>query len=259
MNGPTQIFNGFGYIGSTIFALPGIKVQGAFGVNEDGTYRLKTFETDHILTASFGSDINGRYTFGFDVVENGTYIYFGAYANEPKVSETQPSGTNFAWWNPIKGETIYVNNSGIVDGKPHIPSRLGWINTSGGKIDSMTRNPTDSIVTSNALNFSQSGRSYLSGLGMPSNKYINLTLGASGSTYTAPANGWYTINKHGASGQIAAFENVTAGGVTWISTLSIKTDARISVPVKKGDNVILWYTATGTTNFFRFVYAQGDQ
>ena len=32
-----QIFNGFGYIGSTVFALPGVKVQTANGRNEDGT------------------------------------------------------------------------------------------------------------------------------------------------------------------------------------------------------------------------------
>ena len=32
-----QIFNGFGYIGSTMFALPGVKIQAPNGVNEDGT------------------------------------------------------------------------------------------------------------------------------------------------------------------------------------------------------------------------------
>lgn len=34
-----QVFNGFGYIGSTVFALPGVKVQGPDGKNEDGTYK----------------------------------------------------------------------------------------------------------------------------------------------------------------------------------------------------------------------------
>ena len=33
-----QVFNGFGYIGSTVFALPGVKVQIPNGRNEDGTY-----------------------------------------------------------------------------------------------------------------------------------------------------------------------------------------------------------------------------
>lgn len=30
-------------------------------------------------------------------------------------------------------------------------------------------------------------------MAMPSNKYIDLTLGASGSTYTAPANGYFQL------------------------------------------------------------------
>ena len=35
----------------------------------------------------------------------------------------------------------------------------------------------------------------LSQLSMPSNKYIDLTLGASGTTYTAPANGYFFVEK----------------------------------------------------------------
>ena len=260
VKGPTQIFNGFGYIGSTIYALPGIKVQGAFGVNEDGTYRLKTFVTDHVLTTSHGSNINGRYTFGFDVLENGTIPYFGSYANEPKVSETQPSGTNFIWWNPIKGENRYVDNSGIVGDKTYAPPRLGWINISGGKIVSMTRNPTDSIVTSNALNFSQSGRSYLSGLGMPSNKYINLTLGASGSTYTAPANGTFYFRKRStAAGQYISLANSSNKTYEEYYSSNSNQDFGISMNVLKGVAINANYTFGGTTHEFKFVYAQGEQ
>ena len=260
VNGPTQVFNGFGYIGSTIYALPGIKVQGAFGVNEDGTYRLKTFVTDHVLTTSHGSNISGRYTFGFDIVENGTYTYFGTFANEPKVSETQPSGTNFAWWNPIRGETHYVNFSGIDEGIPHCPSRLGWVNISGGKIVSMTRNPTDSIVTSNALNFSQSGRSYLSGLGMPSDRYIDLTLGASGSTYTAPANGWLFLDKAAVSGQYIEFIIRDNNNILYYEYAHANGDESIQlfIPIEKGRICEVNYTA-GASFTYRFIYAQGEQ
>ena len=97
-----------------------------------------------------------------------------------------------------------------------------------------------------------------SGIGFPSDKFDDLTLGASGTEYTAPANGWFTINKHGAAGQLTAFENINAGGVTWITCLGAETDCRLSCPAKKGDNVVLWYTASGATNFFRFVYAEGE-
>lgn len=43
----------------------------------------------------------------------------------------------------------------------------------------------------NLGNLSTAGKDLASGLGMPSNRYIDLTLGASGTTYTAPANGWF--------------------------------------------------------------------
>lgn len=251
-----QIFNGFGYIGSTVFALPGVKVQGAFGVNEDGTYKLKTFVTDHVLTNSVNSNASGNYTFGFDTLENGTIAYFGMYANEIKTSEKQPSGSNFIWWNPIKGENHYVNNSGIAEDSLYCSPRLGRVNVSGGRIDFMVQNPPDSLVTSNALNFSQAGRSYLSGLGMPSGKYIDLTLLASGQSYTAPANGWFYIVKAStAANQYITIRHSSRQDIVW----SASTQAQyLKSECLKGEEVNIGYTVAGTTNTFRFIYAEGE-
>ena len=46
-----QIFNGFGYIGSTVFALPGVKVQIPNGRNEDGTYKSISKTVESVLKA----------------------------------------------------------------------------------------------------------------------------------------------------------------------------------------------------------------
>lgn len=52
----TQTFNGFGYIGSTVYALPGIKALIPDGFNEDGTYKSIEVELDKVLIDSgFGS------------------------------------------------------------------------------------------------------------------------------------------------------------------------------------------------------------
>ena len=62
-----QIFNGFGYIGSTVFALPGVKVQIPNGRNADGTFksfikttpRVSTWTWDGIDPVYNFIDVNG--------------------------------------------------------------------------------------------------------------------------------------------------------------------------------------------------------
>lgn len=45
-----QVFNGFGYIGSTVFALPGVKVQAPNGINADGTYNSSVYTISTVFT-----------------------------------------------------------------------------------------------------------------------------------------------------------------------------------------------------------------
>jgi hypothetical protein len=47
-----QVFNGFGYIGSTVFALPGVKGLKPNGRNEDGTLKNTEFTLNTVLTNS---------------------------------------------------------------------------------------------------------------------------------------------------------------------------------------------------------------
>ena len=101
---------------------------------------------------------------------------------------------------------------------------------------------------------------------MPSNKYIDLTLGASGTTYTAPANGWFVLDKAAtAANQYAALYNTGNGTTT--STLKgiaqtvipVASNLGLTIPALKGDIVHLDYTLAGDTVVWRFVYAQGEQ
>ena len=43
-----EIFNGFGYIGSTVFALPGVKGLAPYGRNADGTLKSTSFTTSSV-------------------------------------------------------------------------------------------------------------------------------------------------------------------------------------------------------------------
>ena len=51
-----QVFNGFGYIGSTVFALPGVKVQAPNGKNKDGTYNSSVYTISTVFTLTIDAN-----------------------------------------------------------------------------------------------------------------------------------------------------------------------------------------------------------
>ena len=102
-----------------------------------------------------------------------------------------------------------------------------------------------------------------SGAGMPSSRYIDLTLGASGSTYTAPANGWFAICAwNSVANGIVAFYN--QNNFTSPSARNAWAGGNIhnNLPCKKGDVITLGYdgiSLTNADNYFRFYYAEGSK
>ena len=90
---------------------------------------------------------------------------------------------------------------------------------------------------------------------MPGGRRIDLTLGASGTTYTAPADGYVFFVK-----------TATAAGQNVRVTCQLQTEAiaqangnwlRAWIPVRKGDGFVVFYNAGGATQTFAFIYAQG--
>lgn len=109
-------------------------------------------------------------------------------------------------------------------------------------------------------NLTSTGKAKVSNLAMPSSTYTNLTLGASGSTYTAPADGYLFLSK--ASGY--AYEYATLKNN---STSDLNVSAQVPsaggsysayIPMKKNDVATYTYSLTGTTWAFKFIYAQGE-
>lgn len=103
-------------------------------------------------------------------------------------------------------------------------------------------------------------KSYFAGIGMISTRYIDLSLEASGTEYTAPTNGWVYVS----------WNNVTSDGGG--SSLDIQNPAvctyatstswqRHCLPVQKGQKFRVYYgSASGRTlNIFRFYYAEGEK
>jgi len=245
-----QVFNGFGYIGSTVFALPGVKGLIPDGRNADGTLKNIEFTISQAQTFSITSKwgtgnecwwLNGT---NLDIhrATNATYFqdskpstsYLDAYWFSPKeniLRQTTDTGTT---WKQIQGS--YSFN----------------INFTNGKITSLT--PKTAF---HALDYNDS--STISGWSMPSSRYIDLTLGASGSSYTAPANGYVAVSKMTtAQNQNISINCNNFRSFAWGHTNSINIFTWM--PVNKGDVFRVTYSAEGThtDNYFRFIYAEGE-
>lgn len=113
-------------------------------------------------------------------------------------------------------------------------------------------------------NTNNTAKIMMSRMGMPSDTYVDLTLGASGSTYTAPADGWFYISKQGtAAGQqlvmgVKDTNNSTIYDITCVTVTSANAVSGI-LPVKKSDRVEITYQTPGQLYGFRFVYAKGSE
>lgn len=130
----------------------------------------------------------------------------------------------------------------------------------------MFLNTEISYADTDASNFTATGKSVLSGFGMPSSRYMDLTLGASGATYTAPANGYFTI--HGAFDTTPSQSNYTyvamsCGRLINKSSGTTITSTGTFIPAKRGQSMYLEYSNFKLTGhsfaFFRFVYAEGEE
>ena len=94
---------------------------------------------------------------------------------------------------------------------------------------------------------------------MPSGKYVGLTLGASGSTYTAPADGYLTFGKDATDyGQYLVLVNNSAADLEVVNKSASNAGYIQSyIVAKKGDSIRVEYTLAGSTHLFRFIYANG--
>ena len=91
---------------------------------------------------------------------------------------------------------------------------------------------------------------------MPSSTFVHLSLAASGNDYTAPADGYLSLAKQaGAAGQYVAMYG--ASGIQSVMWATGASQIFAMIPVKKGNVMKVNYSATGTTDSFVFVYAEG--
>lgn len=95
----------------------------------------------------------------------------------------------------------------------------------------------------------------VAGLAMPSDTSVDLTLGASGTTYTAPAAGWVAF-KGAQTGNAGWLELATTKLLTWLQHPANNYVVGNYVPIHKDETLTVTYENMAST-YFRFVYAIG--
>ena len=92
--------------------------------------------------------------------------------------------------------------------------------------------------------------------GFPINNSDSLTLGASGTSYVAPADGYFALRKlsSGSNQNIRMFS--TGSIASSVISYASGNNLEAFVPIKKGNSCAIYYSAGGTTEDFRFYYAQ---
>jgi len=112
-------------------------------------------------------------------------------------------------------------------------------------------------------NLNDAGNIKIAHNAMPSDTYVDLTLGASGTSYTAPADGYVSISKVvGGDWYYLSVDLYNANNVMIASIFADcyrTSPATVFVPVYKGQKFVINYSAYGTTNWFRFIYVVGSE
>lgn len=239
VTGIKNIFNGFGFMGSTVFALPGVKGLIPNGRNADGSLNNIQFAVEKPLYQNIS-------TTNLDVwsilrIENGELVL-------------KSTGTNTGGYNPNTNYNVFNDKNSI----SCIVTREYF--NSDGKITTFTPK-----TVFHAVDYSDSN--YISQQGMPSSKYINIPadkFGSTGTAHTAPGNGYFVIrtvaNIADCTLTLQSAQEPYYGNSLFIPQ---GNDGRLFVPVKKGDQVILYYTNLGTgtedqATVFNFIYSQGQ-
>ena len=235
-----QVFNGFGFVGSTIFALPGIK-----GLSPNGNDSLTGNKKNNIIS------IENILTYTCpNITAN---VILDLYANKIAINSQ-------AFDKPTIDLIFFdeINNYNYAGLGISNDIWVGSARIENGKIVLFNPKHPISLVDKN-------NSSWVAQQAMPSKKYINLELGISGTVYTAVANGYIQLVKQAtaANQYLVAYDTNLPSTTVDENTIAIKWSTSgvndvLYFPVRKGQQFIIGYTFGGQTIAFRLIFAQGE-
>ena len=212
-------------------------------------------DVDHIIPCngaliySIQSAYVGKGETGFTIIINGEQYIFG----QGYSGTDYPHPTN-GFLQLKKGDVINISVS--VGQKIHFVKYVGngSLNFYVGEVAQNTNLINAGRIEETLVNKVDKDSSW----GFPSDRYIDLTLGASGTTYTAPAKGYVYIQGMTNSEQtINHFVQVYVGDISYSDAVfGASMYCGVVCPVLKGQTFKVSYTRF-VSNYFRFYYAEG--
>lgn len=246
------------FSGSVLTLKSGIKYLTGIGRNTDLSFKTAEYTTESERNLTFQPVQDG---FAYVYILNGYPNYCPVAEcyfidNDPGVEPTGKSRNNQVWFDLWNNE-IYHSSNGSTE----------WVKVTNFAIvgKAYFSSATSSTITAFRAELpvellQRKNKAEISGWGMSSNKYIDLTLGASGSTYTAPANGWVSFSYTTKTAhRYIALENLSANwGITSWCPVGYDNGLGLVIPVLKQDVFRTNYTTDGSVKSLKFYYAEGE-
>ena len=239
-----EVFNGLGQIGSHIWRGKGIKYLVPNGRNEDGSLNNIEVTTTNVTTQTIGAN-----TYYITLSNNGTQGK--ARKADTFFQEETPTNymTNSSWYKPSENQWYrYTNNQ--------------WTKIYMCPIGEFTANSSrvTNFKTYNAFRaVDYNDKAQIGTWSLPSAKYTDLTLGASGSAYTMPVNGWiYFLGDWNNQSTYIQIQNVTKGYKLQTPSISALGYYGLMMPVSMGDSIKISYTVAPTNVTLRIMHLQGE-
>lgn len=283
-----QVFNGFGYIGSTVFALPGVKGLAPNGRNTDGTLNNIEFVVSKVGTKQVQS---GSYSTKLIVKQDG-YMQFKKITTVKNASEISSLGWYYSIEDNILGayapstQTWTQTNSYIIGGtvdfvdgkitsftpktafhavdyndaaKLNADNTFSGNNTFTGDVNIPT--PTSDSNSNNAANTAWVNSRITSLMNSDGfvkkpnyTNYVDIPM-TNYSNYTTPADGWLVLNisSNGDSNGNSKLVFMNSGATVHASSF-YNTGGGGLMFVPKNEQVILYVESNTTKNLYRFYY-----
>lgn len=213
-----QVFNGIGYIGSTIFATPGVKGLAPNGRNKDGTLNNILFTTSTVSTHTSTSSYSGKIGFNRSNAAHVVASSYTGYDSENNYNlDSNGNRYNYAWCGTIAKGT-------------------------GGKFTSFKPNTAIHLLDRN-------DKEEIVGWGMPD---YSAAIAISSFPYTAPSDGIIFVNYSANDNNQMSVNNVVVAGGNVTSQYG--QSSRQNFLIKKDDIAVV---SAGTFSNGIFVPLKG--